>query len=121
MTGDRIIITETQDGHEVLGIPAEVREFEHLNRITRGNLEAQEQARQDAWSAREETCAKEDAAREEQFAAIKRATTHTFLWLAGCSTLIIMAHTGAIAEWVMQVGTAAWSFALGMAIGQVTK
>lgn len=52
---------------------------------------------------------------------IKELAWVSFLWAAGCSALVILAHTGTIAGWVMQVGTTALSFALGLTVGQTAK
>lgn len=99
----------------------EARELDNLNQITRSNREKREKEARDIEADDKLVAYLDQAVRDEQTAIIKHLAAHAFLWLAGCSTLIIMAHTGAIAGWVMQAGTSAWSFALGMAIGQVTK
>ena len=99
----------------------EAREQEMLNQITHFNREKREKEAHDIEANEKLVAYLDQAVRDEQFATTKHVATQAFLWIAGCAALILMAHTGAIAGWVMQIGTAAWSFALGMVIGQVTK
>lgn len=42
-----------------------------------------------------------------------------FGWAAGCTVLVILAHTGAIAGWVMHIGTTVLSFLLGLVCGRM--
>ena len=59
--------------------------------------------------------------RQEQrrIAEIQKLGLMAFGWVAGCTVLVILAHTGAIAGWVMHIGTTVLSFLLGLVCGRM--
>lgn len=65
----------------------------------------------------------EEARMEEQarMAELWRLFWASFAWAAGSTVLVILAHTAAIAGWVMQIGTTALSLVLGYVVGQTAK
>ncbi|MBR2048309.1 MAG: hypothetical protein IJ960_06890 [Oscillospiraceae bacterium] len=62
----------------------------------------------------------EEALRARRIAAIKHMAMHATLWVIGCTTLIILAHVGHIAGYLMHIGNVAWSIVLGIQIGKAS-
>lgn len=58
---------------------------------------------------------------QQRIAEIRKLAWMSFVWVAGCTALVILAHVGAVAGWVMQAGTTALSFALGLVCGRMAK
>lgn len=56
---------------------------------------------------------------QRRMAEVQRMFWTAFCWAAGCSALVILAHTGAIAGWVMHIGTTVLSFLLGLVCGRM--
>jgi hypothetical protein len=92
----------------------EIAEEQMLNNAVKANQAAEMDARYAA--ANSGRIAK--AIRNNRIAAIKHMAIHGFCWLAGCATLIILAHIGDIAGYLMHIGTTVWSVALGIQIGK---
>ena len=62
-----------------------------------------------------------EAQRQARVRELQKLAWMAFGWAAGCTALVILAHTGAIAGWLMQAGTTALSFALGLVCGRLAK
>lgn len=95
MTGDKLIVEETSTGYQQVFIPAEVREFERINRLTARNLEDKALAKR-----------RKAAADRAYWARNTRLVKTAVIAIAAAGALIGLAHIGAIAGWVMQIGTA---------------
>lgn len=95
-------------------------EFEELNRHARERAEAEraKKAAEALERERERRALAQERARQARLASIKEVATHAFLLVAGCASLILMAHTGAVAGWVMQLGTAALACDFGYVVGR---
>lgn len=95
MTGDKLIVEKTSTGYQQVFIPAEVREFEHINCLTARNLEAKALVKR-----------RKEAADAAYWARNTRLVETAIIAIATAGALIGLAHIGAIAGWVMQIGTA---------------
>lgn len=117
MVNQKVVIAETNHSEYEMLSP-EVWEIGYLNRM----VQAQEQAEQAKRAAEAKERARLEMAREKarqaQIASIKEVAAHAFLLVAGSACLILMAHTGAVAGWVMQLGTAALACDFGYVVGK---
>ena len=95
----------------------EAREQEMLNKCIRENRARQEQAHMAGQARIREL----ERLEQQRMADIWKLAKMAFGWVAGCTALVILAHIGAVAGWVMQVGTTALSFALGLVCGRLAK
>ena len=95
----------------------EAREQEMLNKCIRENVARKEQAHM-AGQARIRELEQQE---RQRMAEIQKLAWMAFCWAAGCSALVILAHTGAIAGWIMHIGTTALSLALGLVAGRVVE
>lgn len=95
----------------------EAREQEMLLKCIKENVARKEQARMEGQARIREL----ETQRQARVRELQKLAWMAFGWAAGCTVLVILAHTGAIAGWLMQVGTTALSFALGLIAGQATK
>lgn len=93
-------------------------EFEELNRHARERVEAERAKKAAEALERERRAMAQERARQARLASIKEVATHAFLLVAGSACLILMAHTGAVAGWVMQLGTAALACDFGYVVGR---
>ena len=92
----------------------ELAEEQMINSAVKANQAAEMDARYAAINS--SRIAK--VARDNRIAAIKRMAVHGFCWLAGCAALVMLAHVGHIAGYLMHIGTTVWSVALGIQIGK---
>ena len=95
-----------------------------VNENYRRMSEAERQAfrkNQNRIRALEEEARMEEQARQARMAELWRLFWASFAWAAGSTVLVILAHTAAIAGWVMQIGTTALSLVLGYVVGQTAK
>ena len=93
----------------------EARELEMLNCKTRANRDIKAQRQLEGQARIREP----EQVRQQRMAEVQRLFWTAFGWAAGCSALVILAHTGAIAGWVMQIGTTVLSFLLGLVCGRM--
>ena len=84
-----VVIPET-----VLEDWRELREFDYLNHLTQQHQDAQIQSQQD-----------KEAADRAYWARNQRLVSVSFAYIFGVAALIGLAHTGAIAGWVMHLGS----------------
>ena len=106
----------------------EAREQEMLNKCIKENVARKEQAHM-AGQARKEQAHMAGQARirelerleQQRMAEIRKLAWMAFGWVAGCTALVILAHVGAVAGWVMQVGTTTLSLVLGYTGGQLVR
>lgn len=95
----------------------EAREQEMLNMKIRQNREQQERAHM-AGQARIRELEQQE---QQRMAEIRKLAWMAFGWAAGSTVLVILAHTGAIAGWIMHIGTTALSLVLGYTGGQLVR
>ena len=95
----------------------EAREQEMLHKCIRENVARKEQARMEGQARIREL----EAQRQARVRDLQKLAWMAVGWAAGCTALVILAHTGAIAGWLMQVGTTALSFALGLVCGRTAE
>ena len=98
---------------DVLEAQQEARELENINQATKANLEEHHRVCRTA-------AMEEESSRQAQAEAIRRLAGNIFAWTAGCATLVLLAHGGAIAGWLMHIGTTVWTFVLGHQIGKLS-
>lgn len=95
----------------------EAREQEMLRKCIKENVARNEQARMAGQARIREL----EAHRQARVRELQKLAWMAFGWVAGCTALVILAHIGAVAGWVMQAGTTALSFALGLVCGRLAK
>lgn len=79
----------------------EIEEHQMINDATRANREVREQA-----------------VRSSHSACVIRIAADVALWIAMCGALVFLMAIGDLAGWLMYVGSAALSLALGIRIGR---
>lgn len=106
MTGDKIIVEKTARGYRATAIPAELEEFELINRLTAQNRSAQVKAQED-----------KAAADHAYWERNRKIVELVFGSIAVAGALLGLAHLGAIAGWVAHLGI----LAVGIRLGQEFK
>ena len=95
----------------------ETRELEMLSERTRANRGIKAQRQLEGQARIREL----EAQRQARVRELQKLAWMAFGWAAGCTVLVILAHVGAVAGWVMHIGTTALSFALGLVCGRMAK
>lgn len=95
---------------EFIAIPSDAVEewrtvemIKSVNASGRNNREADDMARKRAADARTQ----EEKNRKDESDAAFRVLMLVIAWVAACATMVLLAHTGAVAGWLMNLGTVA--------------
>lgn len=109
---------------EFIAIPSDAVEewrtvemIKSVNASGRNNREADDMARKLAADAK----AQAEQERQDEADAAHRILLLAMAWVACCASLILLAHTGAVAGWLMNLGTIAMTGWTWYEIGAETK
>lgn len=97
----------------VLADDRERKELEYISDMARRNREAETAIRRNMSKALEA----EEAARSKRIATRVNLVCEVCAWIVGSASLLILAHIGAIAGWLMQIAITAWTGCAGYRVG----